>query len=660
MNFFDKTKDAGKTKMDGKVQGAFLPIGTYLASKQYRVTKHLGEGGFGKTYLVENSFGKQYVIKEFYIADCCTRSGDFTVTVEPATKQQVFDDQGTKFRNEACRLNEFSHPNIVKVSALFEENNTHYYVMDYIDGMSLEQKIKNGKLSEQQILKYLEDILNALDYIHEKGIVHYDLKPGNIMLDKNDNAILIDFGSSKHFNTQSLNETYMGTTYPPFTPGFAPFEQIHGKKEEMGRHSDIYALGATLYKLYTRKNPPTLNEVASQGIPDIPNASPLMQSIIKKAMAFLAKDRIRNVAEFRALLSGGEQPCQSSVITVTQPAKDEVTVSRTEKKSLSIKEHLTPKRLIAAGAILFAIISIFAISKKCSTPRVSTGVNEKQDTIQTILANGDTAFITSLGDTIEMREKVIFTETVNGVSFKMIAVDGGAFNMGSNDSEACSNEKPVHSVTLSDYYIGETEVTQGLWEAVMGTTIRQQRDKVGADWSLVGEGINYPMYYVSWDECQDFIKKLNQLTGKTFRLPTEAEWEYAARGGNKSKGYKYSGSNTIGDVAWYDVNACDVGSSSSNYGTHQVGTKQPNELGIYDMSGNVWEWCSDWYDEDYYSSSPSTNPTGPHNKEGKYSFRVLRGGCWFNDAQCCRVVKRNDDWPGSGCFLIGFRLALFP
>ena len=665
MNFFDKTKDAGKTKLDGKVQGAFLPIGTYLASKQYRVTKHLGEGGFGKTYLVENSFGKQYVIKEFYIADCCTRSGDFAVSVEPATKQPIFNDQGEKFRKEACRLNEFRHPNIVRVSALFEENNTYYYVMDYIDGMSLEQKIKKGKLSEQQILKYLEDILNALDYIHEKGVVHYDLKPGNIMLDKNDNAILIDFGSSKHFNTQSLNETYMSTTYPPFTPGFAPFEQIHGKKEEMGRHSDIYALGATLYKLYTRKNPPTLNEVASQGIPDIPNASPLMQSIIKKAMAFLAKDRIRNVAEFRALLSGNEQPCQSSVITVTQPAKNEVTVSRTEKNSLSIKEHLTPKRLIAAGAMLFTIISIFAISKMCSSSGVSTGGNEKQDTIQTILANGDTALITSQGDTIEIREKIIpfenFTETVNGVSFKMIAVEGGTFRMGSNDSVTFGYPvKPVHSVTLSDYYIGETEVTQGLWEAVMGTTIDQQRKKAekaeeywGSNCDLCGVGNNYPMYYVSWDDCQEFIKKLNELTGKEFRLPTEAEWEYAARGGNKSRGYKYSGSNTKDDVAWYNDNACDgVGKTSLNYGTHLVGTKAPNELRIYDMTGNVNEWCSDWYEA--YSSSPQTNPTGPTSG----SSRVLRGGSWDSYAPTILVICRHTITPAFLSYSLGFRLVM--
>ena len=231
-----------------------------------------------------------------------------------------------------------------------------------------------------------------------------------------------------------------------------------------------------------------------------------------------------------------------------------------------------------------------------------------------------------------------YTEVVNGVSFKMIKVEGGTFRMGSNDREAFEDEKPVHSVTLSDYYIGETEVTQELWEAVMGSN------------PSAIKGSKNPVEFVSWYDCQEFIERLNQLTGKTFRLPTEAEWEYAARGGNKSKGYKYSGSNTIGDVAWYDVNAYDVGLGSSNYGTHPVGTKSPNELGIYDMTGNVHEWCSDWYGS--YSSSSQSNPTSPSSDSG----RVGRGGDWDDDAQYCRVAYRDAYTPDYRYYYLGFRL----
>ena len=229
------------------------------------------------------------------------------------------------------------------------------------------------------------------------------------------------------------------------------------------------------------------------------------------------------------------------------------------------------------------------------------------------------------------------TFTVNGVSFTMIAVKGGTFTMGATveqGSDAESGEKPTHQVTLSDYYIGETEVTQELWQAVMGSN--------PSDFS----GTNLPVETVSWDDCQTFITKLNQLTGKNFRLPTEAEWEYAARGGQKSKGYKYAGSNTLSDVAWYRDN------SSSK--THPVKQKQANELGLYDMSGNVWELCQDWYDN--YGSAAQTNPIGPSSG----FTRLNRGGSWLSSASGCRVAYRYSDSPGyRGCDL-GFRVVLLP
>ena len=224
--------------------------------------------------------------------------------------------------------------------------------------------------------------------------------------------------------------------------------------------------------------------------------------------------------------------------------------------------------------------------------------------------------------------------TVNGVSFKMIAVKGGTFTMGATEeqTDATPKEWPTHSVTLSDYYIGETEVTQELWSAVMGSNP-----------SYFTGNMQRPVEMVSWNDCQTFISKLNELTGETFRLPTEAEWEYAARGGNQSQGRLYSGSNTIDDVAWYWDN------SSST--THPVKTKAPNELGIYDMSGNVWEWCSDWYGS--YSSDAQTDPTGPATG----SYRVWRGGSWDFYATHCRVAFRNCNSPTYSFNCLGLRLA---
>lgn len=225
----------------------------------------------------------------------------------------------------------------------------------------------------------------------------------------------------------------------------------------------------------------------------------------------------------------------------------------------------------------------------------------------------------------------------NGVKFKMRYVEGGTFMMGAPDSDtkALDDEKPQHSVTLDSYYIAETQATQELWQAVMGNNP-----------SNFNGNHEYPVDSVSWDDCQDFVKKLNQLTGKSFSLPTEAQWEYAARGGQKSHGYKYAGGDSLDAVAWYDCN--------SNWRTHPVGRKQANELGLYDMTGNVLEWCQDWYDDEYYSNSPQQNPMGPVSGQN----RVLRGGSWFNDSRYCRVSFRCGDNPFFRYYGYGLRLLL--
>ena len=244
---------------------------------------------------------------------------------------------------------------------------------------------------------------------------------------------------------------------------------------------------------------------------------------------------------------------------------------------------------------------------------------------------------------------------------EMVIVEGGTFTMGATaeqGSDYYSDELPTHQVTLSDYCIGKYEVTQQLWEYVMsysgtcadGSSMSAYASDV---WlgsnpsSSYGVGDYYPAYYVRYDDIVNiFLPRLNKITGRTYRLPTEAEWEFAARGGKQSKGYKYSGSDNIGDVAWYTDN--------SDHESHQVGTKQPNELGIYDMSGNVFEWCSDWYGR--YSSSAQTNPTGPSSG----SNRVLRGGSWGYDARNCRVSYRDPDYPSDRYDDCGFRVVLVP
>ena len=275
----------------------------------------------------------------------------------------------------------------------------------------------------------------------------------------------------------------------------------------------------------------------------------------------------------------------------------------TDRKSVSISEGQT-------ASITGTLVSNAVASSSSNTLGYSSGSSS--------MASGSNTI------TIPVKD---------GISIDMVRVEAGTFTMGATAEMKIpwDDEKPTHRVTLTnDYYIGKYEVTQALWKAVMGNNPSSFK------------GDNLPVEEVSWDDCQDFISKLNRITGKTFRLPTEAEWEYAARGGNKSRGYQYSGSSNLSDVAWYKDN--------SGSKTHTVGTKQPNELGIYDMCGNVWEWCQDWYGK--YSSSSQVNPTGAASG----SSRVNRGGCLI-DARDCRSSCRGNNTPGSRGYL-GLRLVL--
>lgn len=229
----------------------------------------------------------------------------------------------------------------------------------------------------------------------------------------------------------------------------------------------------------------------------------------------------------------------------------------------------------------------------------------------------------------------------SSIEENMILVEGGTFQMGQNDpniacGECTKDEQPIHKVTVSSFYIGKYEVTQKEWIEIMG----------GENPSYGEECADCPVDGVSWIDVQMFIKKLNEKTGKNFRLPTEVEWEFAARGGNKSQNLKFSGSNTASDVAWYSL--------KTDKKIHPVGQKKPNELGLFDMSGNVWEWCNDFYDGNYYSNSPASNPKGPD----KGKDRVLRGGSWYSQSNDIRIATRYRFFPNFRTNANGFRLVL--
>ena len=637
-----------------------LPKGTLLHDNAYRIDSYLASGGFGNTYLATNiAFDEKVAIKEFFLRGQSERTADMLSVRVTRGQELFFDEQKRKFVKEAQRIRRLRNPHIVRVHDLFEANGTAYYVMDYIDGESVAARIKRtGKpFTEDETRNILTQVLDALTEVHEAGIYHLDIKPDNILLDRKGNAYLIDFGASK-VQSQSGDGVNCTSAFSA-TPEYAPLELTDGNIQNIGAWTDIYSIGATAYRMLTGVVPPRSSEVVIRGSEAFrftDAVSQSMQKFISTCMAGDYRKRPQTAAATIDLLNAKpqvvvqpkpqvverpkpqvvEQP-KPQPIPAPQPLRDSDATKVIGEKQNKIKlseQKKSDKDSNNGSSVTKGLGCIFIVILGAI---IYLAISKSSDNRFKEAAPEDSCAIEAVPDV----EKETFT--VNGVDFTMIRVEAGTFQMGSNSGY--DNEKPIHQVTLTkDYYIGETEVTQALWQAVMGTTVRNQRDKANPGGSLRGEGANYPMYYVNYEECEQFIRKLNSLTGKNFRLPTEAEWEYAAKGGNKSKGYTYSGSNNLDDVAWYYEN--------SEGCTHPVKTKAANELGIYDMSGNVEEWCYDWYGD--YISSAQTDPTGATSG----SYRVLRGGCWVDYAPYCRSAYRFLDAPTDRGDDYGVRLAL--
>lgn len=598
-------------------QSQMLPIGTLLRGN-LTVEAYLSSGGFGNTYRVVDAFGRRFAVKEFYMSGITERrqSDGLTVDVSNTQNLDLYNSQLDKFRKEAIRIHNLNHPNIVRVHDLFVENGTAYYMMDLIEGSSLADILRQrGPLPEDEVEGYVRQVLDALEEVHGKHLWHLDIKPANIMIDRQGRAVLIDFGSSKQMRAGGGATT---GSLPSFTPGYAPSEQQDQNAAMIGAWTDLYALGTTLYVALTGNNPPLFSDLAMKGSNafDFTGLSSRWAHLITWMMQLPIQKRPQSVAEVRQALDGYSQahpqpepePEPEPVLTpepdTTQESELQPTyIADAQPQKLTSHTINSSDFVIAAIAALVIVIAIFLIVIK--EPFSPEPIEQAEQQVNV--------------------EKEVFT--VNGITFTMIEVPGGTFTMGAT---AYVNESPTHSVTLSDYWIGQTEVTQELWTAVMG----------GNPSNFSGD--NLPVEMVSWEDCQEFIAKLNALTGEKFRLPTEAEWEYAARGG-RSGGTKYAGSNDISSVAWYFDNSSDK--------TYPVGTKGANNLGLYDMSGNVWECCQDWYGS--YDAAAQTNPQGP----AYGSCRVLRGGSWLGDAEFCRVSFRSLASPSNRYNDLGLRLA---
>lgn len=571
-----------------------LSPNSVLQNGKYKIIKVLGQGSFGITYLattrikVDGQLSRIEVdinvtIKEFFMEDLNTRSVDGTKVER--TDSSLVKNYMHKFKREAENLAKLDHPNIVKVLEVFSENNTVYYVMEYINGGTLDDYIKtNERLKEKDAFGILKDVGSALAYMHENRMLHLDLKPKNIMRNISGHIYLIDFGLSKQYNDNGEPES--STTLGLGTPGYAPLEQSTYKQDgSFPATLDVYALGGCLFKMLTGQTPPEAPLLLNDGLPcDLLkeyNISEETINLLESSMSPLKKNRFQSVVDMLKYMG----------------------------KELS-----------------------FEIEEK--TAYDNPYVEEAQPII------------------VSVDKPSKSTSIINSILSNMIKVEGGSFMMGANDapvswfSKALSAydydcELPVHEISLSDYYIGKYLVTIEEWESLMGDV-----PEAVQTFFTNSKLRRRPVHHVTWEESVSFISKLNSQSNNEFRLPTEAEWEYAARGGKLSKGYIYSGSDEVKEVAWIENSFLNAPAH-----VHEVGLKKPNELGIYDMSGNVLEWCSDWYDSKYYQKTENINPKGPTS-----GFqRICRGGSLVNSPIELRVCSRARCAPDVRSY-IGIRL----
>lgn len=605
-----------------------LQPNTTLQSGKYRIERVLGQGGFGNTYVgINTTFEERVAIKEFFmqgINDRDDATGSITVSLE--RNKSLFEEQLEKFKKEALRIRKLDNPHIVKVHDLFEENGTAYYVMEYVDGENLAERLKRKErpMTEQEVRGILPQILDALKSVHDAGIWHLDLKPANIMLTKEGKVKLIDFGASKQLNAQKVGATT--STAISYTNGYAPREQMEQNYDKFGPWTDIYALGATLYNLLTNKRPPLPTDIDDDLTEDKQEVLPIPLNIgctLKKLVLWMMNTNLRHRPQKVEVIFSFINSYFNEDTILPDSNKKENSIAEYPKDCVNNKKHRLTRILFACACVLALILLGWGIYDK-NHKSIELASEEKED-------NQTMNFIP-----LEAKKGNLKT-IVQNIIDNMVMVEGGSFIMGATSeqiNDAWEDEYPTHKVTLSSFYIGKFEVTQEEWNTIMD------------DDRVVFDGDNKPIADVSWNSCQKFIQKLNAVSHHNFRLPTEAEWEYAARGGRKCQRKKYSGSNNLESVGW----------SRDNCGrrVHSVGELQPNELGIYDMSGNVSEFCQDWYAE--YSKQNMKNPQGPSTG----TKPVLRGGSWIWESRTCRISSRGvtgedgrDDKYGD----IGFRLA---
>ncbi len=586
---------------EDNLQDILLPPGTYLYNGKYVIEKKIGEGGFGITYkALQTGLNRKVCIKEYFLAGKCMRNTRAKTVYSIGNNGDTYEKYRQSFLEEAKMLASLSHSNIVEVIDIFDENGTSYMVMPFIIGKSLESIVETqGKLSYPDAVNYIAQITDAVGYIHEQHLLHRDIKPANIMITPDYKAILIDFGAARKFEQ---DKTQRHTAM--LTHGYAPPEQ-YSDLSRKGAYTDIYAIGATLYFVLTGKVPMDATARVLEKMPEPKALSPdipdEINRTILKAMQIKAENRHQSIGEFMDDLRNIRP---STLI-------DETSDRKSSKKS---------RWVIGAAVVVIVLLVAYLFLR--------------------VRVDGETD---------------VTSEDFTGMHlYPMVKVEGGSFVMGDKTMDEDYEDCPPHRVTLSDFYIGQFEVSQGFWKKIMGKSHHSaaSQPKEGAGKKLTQEQQNlFPVENVSFIEIQEFISRLNEQTGRHFALPTEAQWEYAARGGKQAKeNTRYANGKPYPANIWFkkDKNKPFV-------------IKLPeavNELGIYQMSGNVAEWCLDYYDEEFYRNS--NNSRNPYNSVlNESGNRVVRGGSYMDSSEdYVNVFFRDEKNEKSRPEATGFRLVI--
>ena len=592
-----------------------------LLINRFRVLRVLSnKGGFGRTYLAEDSqkLNEPCVIKQL----APKQSG--TYALKKATEL---------FIEEAKRLQDLGeHPQIPTLFAYFEDNGFLYLVQQFIKGENLlDELAQKGKYNENQIRELLLDLLPSLKFIHERQVIHRDIKPQNIMRRASDGKlVLIDFGASKQLTITV--HTQIGTRIG--THGYSPLEQIQGG--EAYPASDLFALGATCFHLLTGVNP--FNLWTRNGFNWVNNWRENLPSSVSQDLGKVL-DKLLKIEIQERYQSADEviKDLQIPPTFVVSPGGNKNSSSGNSKTRINGK---IDRRVFIYGALSLGGVTVAFIGKSLfSGKQNKTLISNNLKTF-----NFEVVSTNATGNMINRRNESAkyFTEDLgNGVTLEMVEIPGGTFIMGSPENEAGrgSNEGPQHQVTVPSFFMGKYELTQAQYQAITGSNPSRF------------QGNNRPVERVSWNDAVTFCERLSQKTQKNYRLPSEAEWEYACRAGTTTP--FYFGESITPELVNYNGNYTYASAPKGQYRqqTTDVGSFPPNAFGLYDMHGNVWEWCLDDYIDNY-----SNAPTDGSALTGRSSTKLLRGGSWFGNPEGCRSADRLDLILDINDFDIGFRV----